>query len=213
MSMRILALCLVLCARADAATQLAMICSDSDAASKNSSTALCSTRVWSQLDAGDYVMSASSADTAKWGDADALYRRYADLAAGARVLTCKRDLAAELPYASDTCKDAQAWITPAEIAFPASRAHLSWIASADATSYVIRYSTLSNGPYTHQVASGSTNVDISPPYSGKWYFVVYARNNAGEESTASAEVSKTLTLPAAPTDGSITAPTNGSITQ
>jgi fibronectin type 3 domain-containing protein len=75
---------------------------------------------------------------------------------------------------------------------------LSWAASSGATSYHLKRSTTSGGPYT-QVASpsGTTDVDASLTNGTKYFYVVSALDSAGE-SANSAEVSATPSAPQTP---------------
>ena len=81
---------------------------------------------------------------------------------------------------------------------------LAWALSTGATSYHVKRSTASGGPYT-QVGSptGANYVDSTVTNDTKYFYVVSAVNTAGE-SANSAEVSATPKAPATPPS----APTN-----
>ena len=86
---------------------------------------------------------------------------------------------------------------------------LVWTASTGTTSYYVKRSTVSGGPYT-QVATpgGASYVDPGLTNGTKYYYVVSAYNSAGESANSS-EVSATptapVTVPAAPTGLAATA--------
>jgi fibronectin type 3 domain-containing protein len=81
---------------------------------------------------------------------------------------------------------------------------LSWAASSGATSYHVKRSAVSGGPYTQVGApSGASYVDASVRNGTKYFYVVAAVNSAGE-SANSAEASATPTAPA----GALASPTN-----
>jgi fibronectin type 3 domain-containing protein len=73
---------------------------------------------------------------------------------------------------------------------------LSWAASSGASSYHVKRSAVSGGPYTQVGApSGASYVDASVTNGTKYFYVVSAVNSAGE-SANSAEASGTPTAPA-----------------
>jgi hypothetical protein len=75
---------------------------------------------------------------------------------------------------------------------------LSWKASSGATSYRVKRSTASGGPYTQVgTSSGTSYVDASLTNGTKYFYVVSAVDSSGE-STNSAEVSATPAAPASP---------------
>jgi fibronectin type 3 domain-containing protein len=75
---------------------------------------------------------------------------------------------------------------------------LSWSACSGATSYHVKRSAVSGGPYTQVAApSGTTYLDVSLINGTKYFYVVSAVNSAGE-SANSAEVKATPTAPANP---------------
>jgi len=81
---------------------------------------------------------------------------------------------------------------------------LSWSASTGATSYHVKRSTTSGGPYTQVGApAGPSYMDSTVTNGTKYFYVVSAVNTAGE-SANSAEVNATPAAPAAPPP----APTN-----
>jgi fibronectin type 3 domain-containing protein len=95
--------------------------------------------------------------------------------------------------------------TPASLQAVAENAEisLSWSASAGASSYDVKRSTTSGGPYT-QIATASTNSysDTGLTNGTTYYYVVSAANSAGQSSN-SAQASATPTAPTNP-DVSIT---------
>lgn len=85
---------------------------------------------------------------------------------------------------------------------------LAWTASANATSYNVKRSTTSGGPYTKiSSPAGTSYADTGLTNGTKYFYVVSAVNSAGE-SANSAEVSATPVAPAGPPP----APTNLSAT-
>jgi hypothetical protein len=90
--------------------------------------------------------------------------------------------------------------TPTGLSATAANAQVSlaWNASSGATSYYVKRSTTSGGPYT-QIATPSTAsyTDTGLTNGTKYFYVVSAYNSAGQ-STNSAEVSATPTAPASP---------------
>jgi fibronectin type 3 domain-containing protein len=73
---------------------------------------------------------------------------------------------------------------------------LSWNASSGATSYHVKRSMASGGPYTQAgTSSGGSYVDTSLTNGRKYFYVVSAVNSSGE-SANSVEVSATPTAPA-----------------
>jgi len=81
---------------------------------------------------------------------------------------------------------------------------LSWAASSGASSYHVKRSTSSGGPYSQVAApTGITFLDATLTNGTKYFYVVSALNTAGESSN-SAEVSATPTAPQTPPP----APTN-----
>ncbi|MGB9472148.1 MAG: fibronectin type III domain-containing protein, partial [Candidatus Acidiferrum sp.] len=75
---------------------------------------------------------------------------------------------------------------------------LSWLASSGATSYHVKRSAVSGGPYAQVAApNGTTYLDASLTNGTKYFYVVSAANTAGE-SANSAEVNATPTAPADP---------------
>ena len=76
---------------------------------------------------------------------------------------------------------------------------LSWNASAGATSYNVKRSTVSGGPYT-TIAPGvtATSFNDSTAANGVTYFYVVSAENAAGESADSSQVSATPQAPTAP---------------
>ncbi|HKN23511.1 MAG TPA: glycoside hydrolase family 44 protein [Candidatus Acidoferrum sp.] len=75
---------------------------------------------------------------------------------------------------------------------------LSWAVSSTATSYNVKRSTTSGGPYTLVASAAATSyVDSSLTNGTKYFYVVSAVNSAGE-SANSAEVNATPTAPQTP---------------
>jgi subtilisin family serine protease len=66
---------------------------------------------------------------------------------------------------------------------------LSWNASAGATSYKIRRSKVSGGPYKNPQTTGGTSLTVTGLNSGKRYYFVVSALNAAGESGPSVEVS------------------------
>src|SRR5208282_1263612 len=81
---------------------------------------------------------------------------------------------------------------------------LSWMAAAGATSYHVKRSTTSGGPYTQVAAPAGTSYMDSGLTNGTKYFYVVSALNAAGESANSTEVNATPNAPAAvpatPTD-------------
>ena len=73
----------------------------------------------------------------------------------------------------------------------ASQIVLNWNASPGASSYNIKRSGTSGGPYTQIASTAATNFTDSGLASGTKYFYVVSSYNAGGESANSAEVSGT----------------------
>jgi rhamnogalacturonan endolyase len=82
-------------------------------------------------------------------------------------------------------------------AVSSSQVNLSWTASAGATSYLVRRSFNSGGPYT-TIASGVTSTSYSDTTvtSGGTYYYTIAAVSATNGSANAAEVSVSITLPA-----------------
>jgi fibronectin type 3 domain-containing protein len=100
---------------------------------------------------------------------------------------------------------AQIPAAPAGLSATAGNAQvvLSWITSAGATSYHVKRSTTTGGPYTQVATPTSASfTDTGLTNDTKYFYVVSALNNAGE-SPNSSEVNATptapVTTPAAPT--------------
>jgi fibronectin type 3 domain-containing protein len=82
--------------------------------------------------------------------------------------------------------------------------NLSWNASAGATGYNLKRSSISGGPYTTvSNQAGTTYSDTELSSGTNYYYVVTAENSVGE-GTASSEISA-LTVPASPGDVVVTA--------
>src|SRR5208282_889995 len=83
-----------------------------------------------------------------------------------------------------------------------ARVSLTWNASSGATSYHVKRSTTSGGPYTQIAApTGTTFTDTGLTNGTKYFYVVSAVNTAGESansSEASATPIAPVTIPAAP---------------
>jgi len=73
----------------------------------------------------------------------------------------------------------------------ASQIVLEWNASPGASSYNVKRSGASGGPYTQIASTAATNFTDSGLASGTKYFYVVSSYNAGGESANSAEVSGT----------------------
>ena len=84
---------------------------------------------------------------------------------------------------------------------------LTWTASSGATSYHVKRSTVSGGPYSQMSAPASTSYTDSAVTNGSKYFYVVSAVNASGESANSSEASAVpaLAVPAAPTGVSATA--------
>jgi fibronectin type 3 domain-containing protein len=82
-----------------------------------------------------------------------------------------------------------------------SQVTLSWNASASATSYKVKRSTTTGGPYTTVNSPAVTNFTDTGLTNGTKYYYVVSAVNAGGEGPDSAEVNATplLSAPAAPT--------------
>jgi fibronectin type 3 domain-containing protein len=126
-----------------------------------------------------------------------------------------------LNVAGESANSSQASATPAAPATPPpaptglaatagnAQVSLTWTASAGATSYHVKRSTTSGGPYTQVAAPATTNdTDTGLTNATAYYYVVSALNAAGE-SANSAQVSATPVIAAA----NITITINPSITK
>ncbi len=104
---------------------------------------------------------------------------------GYGTLTCTRDpIAAGVPPSGLKART------------PAGKVELSWWGSAYATSYNVKRSTSTSGPWT-TIASGITDLltYTDNPGAGTWYYVVSAMTPGGEtadSNRATAKVGKTL---------------------
>lgn len=135
------------------------------------------------------------------------FRRFA-LAAGLGLLAAcgggSDDAAAPTPPAT-------APGTPAGLAATAGNASvaLTWTASSGATSYAVKRSTTSGGPYATVGSPSSASYSDSAVTNGTAYFYVVSAANSAGESANSTQVSATptasATLPAAPTGLAATA--------
>jgi fibronectin type 3 domain-containing protein len=101
--------------------------------------------------------------------------------------------------------------TPTGLAATAGNAQVSltWNASTGATSYHVKRSTTTGGPYTQVAApSAASDVDTGLTNGTKYYYVVSAYNSAGESansSEANATPTAPVTAPATPTGLAATA--------
>ena len=75
---------------------------------------------------------------------------------------------------------------------------LSWTASTGATSYHVKRSTITGGPYAQVSAPTSANFSDTGLANGTTYYYVVSALNASGESTNSLEASATPAAPAAP---------------
>ncbi|HEV2436750.1 MAG TPA: fibronectin type III domain-containing protein, partial [Verrucomicrobiae bacterium] len=80
---------------------------------------------------------------------------------------------------------------------------LSWMAATGATSYNVKRSTTSGGPYTTIASPTTASYTDTTAVNGTTYYYVVSAVNASGESASSAEVSVTPSAPSAPA-----APTN-----
>jgi fibronectin type 3 domain-containing protein len=89
---------------------------------------------------------------------------------------------------------------PAGLAATAGNAevNLTWTASAGATSYHLKRSTTSGGPYTQVAAPTATNDTDTGLTNGTTYYYVVSALNAAGESANSSQVSATPAAPATP---------------
>jgi fibronectin type 3 domain-containing protein len=100
---------------------------------------------------------------------------------------------------------------PAGLSATAANAQvsLSWMAAAGATSYHVKRSTTSGGPYTQVAApTGTSYMDTGLTNGTKYFYVVSALNSAGESANstaANATPSAPATPPATPTNLQATA--------
>jgi fibronectin type 3 domain-containing protein len=112
--------------------------------------------------------------------------------------------------AGQSTNSSQASATPAAPATPPAapiglqatagnaQVSLNWTASADATSYHVKRSTTSGGPYTQlSTQTGANFTDTGLANGTAYFYVVSALNSAGE-SANSAQTSATPVAPAAP---------------
>jgi fibronectin type 3 domain-containing protein len=102
-------------------------------------------------------------------------------------------------------------LTPANLTATAgnAQASLTWSASSGATSYNVKRSTTSGGPYTQLAADTSPSYTDSAVSNGVTYFYVVTAVDSAGESADSAAVSVTpdpaITTPAVPTSVTATA--------
>lgn len=189
----LLALSIVVCSSSFAAKQLAMTCEDADAASKNSSDNLCLKRKWSKVEASKFIMSSTATSVAAWAQPESKYRAFYQV--DGKILVCDRNIAVDLPYEDDKCRDAQKWIAKSEFKYSPRLAFISWPAytAGTVTEYVIAMGQKQGGPYTHsiKVSADKLSAFVKPPTLGKWYFV-YSVKVGNELSPASPEVSKEI---------------------
>src|SRR6202041_2109071 len=75
---------------------------------------------------------------------------------------------------------------------------LSWSATAGATSYHVKRSTTSGGPYTQVFAPTTTSFTDTGLTNGTAYFYVVSALNTAGESANSAQASATPVAPATP---------------
>jgi fibronectin type 3 domain-containing protein len=96
---------------------------------------------------------------------------------------------------------------PAGLAATAGNAQvaLSWSASAGATSYSVKRSTTTGGPYSSISAPASASYTDSSVANGTKYFYVVSASNSAGESGNSAEVNATPELPAPPAPANLSA--------
>lgn len=88
-----------------------------------------------------------------------------------------------------------------------TQVNLSWTASATATSYIIKRSTVNGGPYTSVVTNAATSYANTGLANGTTYYYVVSAVNVVGESADSSQVSATpqLAVPAIPTGLGVTA--------
>lgn len=90
---------------------------------------------------------------------------------------------------------------------------LSWNASTGATSYNVKRSTVSGGPYTTVAATTATTfIDNKSVVNGTTYYYVVSAVSSSQESANSSQVSATPTLPVPPPTGLQGAPGNNQVT-
>jgi fibronectin type 3 domain-containing protein len=115
-----------------------------------------------------------------------------------------------LNAAGESANSSQVSATPAAPATPPAapagleatagnaQVSLTWTASTGATSYHVKRSTISDGPYTQVAApSSASDIDTGLTNGTTYYYVVSALNAAGESANSS-QVSATPAAPAAP---------------
>jgi fibronectin type 3 domain-containing protein len=114
-----------------------------------------------------------------------------------------------LNSAGESANSSQASATPAAPAAPPpaptglgatagnAQVSLTWTASAGATSYHLKHSTRSGGPYTQVAAPATTSDTDTGLTNGTTYYYVVSALNAVGESANSAEVSATPAIAAA----------------
>jgi hypothetical protein len=91
-----------------------------------------------------------------------------------------------------------------------ARVSLTWVAVTGATSYSVRYATISGGPY-QSVVTGMTTTSFTQTgltNGTRYYFVVTATSSAGESANSS-QVSAIPVAPVVLTNLSVWWPTNG----
>src|SRR5580692_11315478 len=115
-----------------------------------------------------------------------------------------------LNAAGESANSSQVSATPAAPATPPSapaglaatagnaEVNLTWTASTGATSYHLKRSTTSGGPYTQVAAPTATNDTDTGLTNGTTYYYVVSALNAAGESANSSQVSATPAAPATP---------------